>query len=60
MNDLNGKEIFAIFYKKEFQETNQKELRIEKVIKRQGDKLYFKWKGYNNSFNRLICKRGIE
>ena len=25
---------------------NQKEFRIEKVIKRKGDKLYVKWKGY--------------
>ena len=28
--------------------TNQKEFRIEKLIKRKGDKLYVKWKGYNN------------
>ena len=25
--------------------------RIEKVIKRKDDKLYVKWKGYDNSFN---------
>ena len=29
------------FIKKEFQETNQKEFRVEKEIKRKGDKLYF-------------------
>ena len=29
----------------------QQEFRIEKVIKRKGDKLYIKWKGYDNSFN---------
>ena len=28
-----------------------KELRIEKIIKRRGDKFYVKWKGYNNLFN---------
>ena len=27
------------------QKTNQKEFRMEKVIKRKGDKLYVKWKG---------------
>ena len=27
------------FYEKELQKTNQKELRIEKVLKRKGDKL---------------------
>ena len=33
------------------QKTNQKEFRIEKVIKKKGDKLYVKWKSYDNSFN---------
>ena len=36
------------FYEKEFQKTNQKEFRTEKVIKIKSDKLYVKWKGYNN------------
>ena len=31
-------------------EKNRKEFRIEKVIKRKGNKLHVKWKGYNNSF----------
>ena len=30
---------------------NQTEYRIEKVIKRKGDELYVKWKGYGMSFN---------
>ena len=30
---------------------------IEKVIKRNGDILYSKWKGYNNSFNIWISKK---
>ena len=36
---------------KEFQKTNKKEFRIEKVIKRNGNKLYVKWKGYDSSFD---------
>ena len=59
INDLNGGEITGIFYEKELQKTNQKEFRIEKVIKRKGDKLYVKWKGYNNSFNSWIDKKDI-
>ena len=51
INDLNGEEIFGTFYEKELQKTNQQEFRIGKVIKRIDDKLYFKWKGYNGSFN---------
>ena len=29
---------------KDLQKTNQKKIRIEKEIKREGDKLYVKWK----------------
>ena len=36
---------------------NQKEFRIEKVIKRKVDKFYVKWKGYDNSFNSWIDKK---
>ena len=55
--DLNGEEIVDSFYEKELQKTNQKEFRIEKVIKRKGNKLYVKWKGYNNSFNSWTDKK---
>ena len=37
INDLNRDEIVGTFYKNELQKTNQKELRTEKVIKRNGD-----------------------
>ena len=33
---------------------NQIEFRIEKIIKRKGDKWYVKWIGYDNSFNSWI------
>ena len=59
INDLKGEEITGIFYEKELQKTNQKEFRIEKVIKRKGDKLYVKWKSYNNSFNSWIDKKDL-
>ena len=51
INDLNNEKIIGSFYEKELQKTNQKEFRIEKILKRKGDKLYVKWKGYDNSFN---------
>ena len=57
INDLNGDEIIETFYEKELQKTNQQEFRIEKVIKRKGDKLYVKWKGYDSSFNSWIDKK---
>ena len=57
VNDLNGEEIAGTFYENELQKTNQKEFRIEKVIKRKGDKLHIKWKGFDNSFNSWIDKK---
>ena len=45
ISDLKGEKIGGTFYEKELQKTNQKEFRVEKVIKRKSDKLYVKWKG---------------
>ena len=59
INDLNVEEIVGTFYEKELQKTNQKEFRIEKIIKKKGDKLYVKWKGYNNLLNSWIDKKDI-
>ena len=33
-SDLKGEEIVEMFYEKEFQKANQKQFRVEKVIKR--------------------------
>ena len=38
---------------------NQKEFRVEKVIKRKSDKLYVKWKGCYCSFNSWIDEKDI-
>ena len=59
INDLNGKEIVGTFYENKLQKTNQKGFTIEKLIKRKGDKLYVKWKGYDHSFNSWIDKKDI-
>ena len=56
IHDLNGEEIIVTFYEKELQEIDQQEFRTEKVIRRKGDKLYVKWKGYYSSFNSWIHK----
>ena len=60
INDLNGEEIIGTFYEKELQKTNQEEFRIEKVIKKKGDKLYVKWKLYDDSFNSWIDKKDVR
>ena len=42
ISDLNGKEIIGRFYEKKLQKNNQKEFRIENVIKKKEKKLYVK------------------
>ena len=59
ISDLNGEPITGSFYEKELQKTSQEKFTIEKVIKRKGDKLCVKWKGYDNSFNSWIDKKDI-
>ena len=59
INDLNREEIIGTFYEKGVQKIDQKEFRTEKVLKKKGDKLYVKWKGYDNSFNIWIDKKDL-
>ena len=56
---IYGEEITGSFYERELQKTNQKEFRIEKVLERKGDKLYFKLKGYNNLFISWINNKDL-
>ena len=48
------------YYEKELQKTNQQEFTIENVIRRKGNKLFVKWKGYNSSFNSWIDKKRLN
>ena len=59
INDLNGEEIIGTFYEKELQKANPIEFRTEEVIKRKGDKVPAKWKGYNSLFNSCVDKKDL-
>ena len=59
VSDLNGELITGRFYKRELQKTSQEKFRIETVLKRKGDKLYVRWKEYNNSFNSWINEKDL-
>ena len=59
ITDYNGEEIQGSFYEQELQNTSQKTLRIEKVLKWQGDKSLVKWMGYPKSFNSWIDTKTI-
>ena len=45
LKDFNGEEIKGSFYEQELQKTTQEMFRIEKVIRRKGDKSLVKWVG---------------
>ena len=59
ITDYNGEEIQESFYEQELQKTSQDTFRIEKVLKRQGDKSLVKWMGYPKSFNFWIDTKAI-
>ena len=56
---LEVNKLLERFTKSNCKKKNQKEFRIEKVIKGKGDKLYVKQKGYDNLFNSWVEKKYI-
>ena len=52
------KKLLEHFMKKNYRRLIKKNL-DRKVIKRKGDKLYVKWKGYDSSFNSRIDKKDL-
>ena len=58
IDDLNGKEIARTFYKNELQKIDQQECRIEKVIRKEGDKC--RWKCIQVTYNLcfVVCEGG--
>ena len=59
ITDLNGEEIEGSFYEQELQNTTHDTFRIEKVLKRHGDKSLVKWMGYPKSFSSWIDTRAM-
>ena len=57
--DLNGEEIEGSFYEQELQKTTREIFRIEKVLKRKGDKSFVQWFGYSDTFNSRVDNKAI-
>ena len=56
------KKIKGSFYEQELQKTNFKKddlYVIEKILKTNKNKIYVKWRGYNNNFNSWIDKNSV-
>ena len=59
ISDLNNQKIVGTLYEKELLKTNHRTTSNRKVIKKKGDKLYLKWKGYDNLFDNWIDKKDV-
>ena len=59
ITDYNGAEIQGTFYEQELQKTNQDVFRIEKIVKKKGNKYLVKWLGYNDSFNSWLDSKDL-
>ena len=60
LKDLNNEKLDGTFYEQELQKTKQNDLyTIEKILKTNKDKIYVKWRGYDNSFNSWINKNNV-
>ena len=61
LKDMNNEIIKGQFYEKELQLTKNTigEYIIEKILKTNKDKIFIKWRGYDNSFNAWINKNTV-
>jgi len=59
IKDYNDEEIQGTFYEPEMQKTNQDVYRIERVIRKRGDKSLVKWVGYPESFNSWVENKDL-
>ena len=59
ITDCNGEEIQGSFYEQALQKMSQRTFRIEKVLKRQGNKYLVQLMGYPMSFNFWIVTKAI-
>ena len=57
ISHLKDEEIVRTFYEKELQKPNPNESRVERVIKRKGDKLYVKWKDVDSFLTIGLIKK---
>ena len=53
------KKLKAVSMRKNYKRLIRKSLELKKMIKKKGDKLFLKWKGYDNSFNSWINEKDI-
>ena len=62
LKDTNDEIIKGIFHERELQLSKHTtgEYIIEKILKRKGNQIYVKWRGYSNNFNSWVNKYDIK
>ena len=60
IKDTLGQPVRGAFYEQELQLSVQEIFRIECVLWKKKNKVYFKWKGYSNAFNSWIPVADLE
>ena len=60
LKDLNNEKLDGTFYEQELQKNKQDDLyTIKKILETDKDRIYVKWRGYDNSFNSWINKNNV-
>ena len=61
LKDLNGEDITGVFYEPQLQKITPPEFHIvEKVLKKRGNKVLVRWRGFPKSFESYISVNDIK
>ena len=63
VEEWDGTPIQGTFYEQDLQKVGYKDdgvFRIEKIVKRKGDKVLVKWKGWPDEYNSWLDKRAVK
>ena len=63
VEEWDGTPIQGTFYEQDLQKVGYKDdgvFRIEKIVKRKGDKVLVKWKGWPDKYNSWLDKRAVK
>ena len=59
LRDLAGEDMKGTFYREQLQKTKQDIYRVEKVVRKRGDEVLVKWRGYPEKFNTWMPAEDI-
>ena len=63
INEWNGTSLRGTFYAQDLQKVTVMDddlFRVEKIIKRKGDKVLVRWKGWPDKYNSWVEKRNLR